>query len=119
MFIDSNLYKCMEFIICFNLGLFFTLFDSALGSVLIVCGLYTVLWGKGKEMKRISQLMPSDIARESEAIEIVVTSKPVDDESGHNNINSNLNVANSEDSSKIGPHDLHDKHKEEQEKQIS
>ncbi|KAK0589949.1 hypothetical protein LWI29_020497 [Acer saccharum] len=32
---------------------------SILGSMLIVCGLYAVLWGKGKEMKKITQLIPS------------------------------------------------------------
>lgn len=29
-----------------------------LGAILIVFGLYIVLWGKGKELKRVSQLMP-------------------------------------------------------------
>lgn len=29
------------------------------GALVIICGLYTVLWGKGKEMKRITQLMPT------------------------------------------------------------
>ncbi|GFS38015.1 nodulin MtN21 /EamA-like transporter family protein [Actinidia rufa] len=32
---------------------------SVLGAVAIVSGLYVVLWGKGKELKRIAQLMPS------------------------------------------------------------
>ncbi|KAL3515581.1 hypothetical protein ACH5RR_022483 [Cinchona calisaya] len=30
-----------------------------LGAFVIICGLYLVLWGKGKEMKRITQLMPT------------------------------------------------------------
>ncbi|KAL3538592.1 hypothetical protein ACH5RR_001958 [Cinchona calisaya] len=32
---------------------------SVLGASVIVCGLYSVLWGKSKEMKRIAQLMPT------------------------------------------------------------
>ncbi|CAK9160440.1 unnamed protein product [Ilex paraguariensis] len=39
---------------------------SVLGAMIIVCGLYVVLWGKGKEMKRIAQLMPSKGSRETE-----------------------------------------------------
>ncbi|KAL9451342.1 hypothetical protein AB3S75_012993 [Citrus x aurantiifolia] len=46
-----------------------------LGATLIGCGLYAVLWGKGKEMKKITQLVPAKINGESsESIEIVVTS---------------------------------------------
>lgn len=29
---------------------------SMLGGLLVVCGLYTVLWGKSKEMKMMTQL---------------------------------------------------------------
>lgn len=32
---------------------------SILGGMLLVCGLYMVLWGKNKEMKTITQLPPS------------------------------------------------------------
>lgn len=43
-----------------------------------MCGLYAVLWGKGKEMKKITQLVPAKINGESsKSIEIVITS-PVD-----------------------------------------
>ncbi|CAN4108041.1 unnamed protein product [Withania somnifera] len=31
---------------------------SILGSIVIVCGLYVVLWGKDKEIKKVSQLVP-------------------------------------------------------------
>ncbi|KDP46086.1 hypothetical protein JCGZ_06597 [Jatropha curcas] len=43
---------------------------SILGATLIVCGLYTVLWGKDTEAKKISQLIPLKI---SEEIEIMST----------------------------------------------
>lgn len=50
--------------------------DSILGAVLIVCGLYAVLWGKGKEMKKITQLAPSNSSRESDdqLMDIVIAS---------------------------------------------
>lgn len=31
-----------------------------MGSVIIVCGLYIVLWGKDKEIKKVSQLVPNE-----------------------------------------------------------
>ncbi|XP_028801005.1 WAT1-related protein At1g25270-like isoform X2 [Neltuma alba] len=46
---------------------------SVIGAVLIVVGLYLVLWGKGKEAKKMNQLVPSDqISQQSTAVEIVV-----------------------------------------------
>lgn len=36
-----------------------------IGSVIIVVGLYVVLWGKSKEIKRLSKLTPSGSANES------------------------------------------------------
>jgi len=50
---------------------------SAIGAVLIVCGLYMVLWGKSKEMKKIAQLVPSKNTQEAEAIQVVVMSTPI------------------------------------------
>ncbi|KAG6651960.1 hypothetical protein CIPAW_06G150000 [Carya illinoinensis] len=47
---------------------------SILGAVLIVCGLYAVLWGKGKEMKEIYKLEPSESPQQSELIDIIVKS---------------------------------------------
>lgn len=48
-----------------------------IGAITIVCGLYAVLWGKGKEMKRIAQLMPEVSSGDSsKPIEIVITSSP-------------------------------------------
>ncbi|TKY53364.1 WAT1-related protein [Spatholobus suberectus] len=51
---------------------------SVLGAVLIVFGLYVVLWGKSKEMKKKSQLEPSEITNESENVEAVAMSMPGD-----------------------------------------
>jgi hypothetical protein len=48
---------------------------SLIGAVLIVCGLYMVLWGKSKELKKIAQLATSKIAQETEDIEVVVMPK--------------------------------------------
>ncbi|GLT41953.1 hypothetical protein SLA2020_159780 [Shorea laevis] len=47
---------------------------SVLGAVLIVLGLYIVLWGKGKELKKMTQLMPSTSPQITEPTEITVTS---------------------------------------------
>ncbi|KAI6678637.1 hypothetical protein NL676_039433 [Syzygium grande] len=47
---------------------------SILGSGLIVLGLYTVLWGKRKENKKMNHLVPSSNPNESESVEIFVAS---------------------------------------------
>ncbi|KAE9591874.1 hypothetical protein Lal_00038768 [Lupinus albus] len=52
---------------------------SVLGAVLIVCGLYMVLWGKRKEMKNMTQLVPSEIVKDTEAVEVIVMSTPIID----------------------------------------
>ncbi|CAL5183151.1 unnamed protein product [Lathyrus oleraceus] len=60
---------------------------SIIGAVLIVCGLYAVVWGKSKEMKKKNQLAPSQSTDEIDPVEIVV--KPVvEDKSNHSNNNS-------------------------------
>ncbi|KAF8411629.1 hypothetical protein HHK36_004187 [Tetracentron sinense] len=64
---------------------------SVLGSVLVVCGLYAVLWGKGKEMKRMTQLMPSKSSSELQGIEVVVTSGST---TANNNSNTNSPISN-------------------------
>ncbi|XP_059654739.1 WAT1-related protein At1g68170-like [Cornus florida] len=62
---------------------------SVLGAVVIVFGLYVVLWGKGKEMKRNAQLMPSRSSNEAERIDIILQSS-----SENNNIdNKNDNIS--------------------------
>lgn len=51
---------------------------SVLGAILIVGGLYTVLWGKSKDIKMIIQSVPTSFEEEcSESLEIVTT--PSDD----------------------------------------
>ncbi|KAJ4847382.1 hypothetical protein Tsubulata_018022 [Turnera subulata] len=46
---------------------------SIIGAALIVCGLYMVLWGKSKEIKKQNQLVPSKSSREAEMINVVIT----------------------------------------------
>ncbi|GAU43320.1 hypothetical protein TSUD_390200 [Trifolium subterraneum] len=45
---------------------------TIIGAVLIVCGLYTVVWGKSKEKKKNNQLVPSKSSNEIGTVEIVV-----------------------------------------------
>ncbi|KAL5857295.1 hypothetical protein ACOSQ3_004753 [Xanthoceras sorbifolium] len=80
---------------------------SILGAMLIVCGLYVVLWGKGKEMKKITQLVPSKHSIESQSIEIVTTS-PIDHHNCSNN-NKNINVSERDTS----PQQIEEKSEEE------
>ncbi|MCD7453116.1 hypothetical protein HAX54_019774 [Datura stramonium] len=41
---------------------------SVLGSIVIVCGLYVVLWGKDKEIKNVSQLVPEEVDIKSSSV---------------------------------------------------
>ncbi|WVY95268.1 hypothetical protein V8G54_034356 [Vigna mungo] len=50
---------------------------SVMGAVLIVMGLYMVLWGKSKEMKRVSDL---ETTPEIEEIEVVVRCRATEDD---------------------------------------
>lgn len=65
--------------------------DSVLGGILIISGLYVVLWGKSKEMKKINNvssdqeqpapaaLLPSSTRpQESQLIEVVATTRVLD-----------------------------------------
>ncbi|CAM8901406.1 unnamed protein product [Rhodiola kirilowii] len=45
---------------------------SVLGAVLIVAGLYVVLWGKGKEVKKLNQLVPGDTGEYEDRISIEI-----------------------------------------------
>ncbi|XVF68087.1 hypothetical protein PTKIN_Ptkin10aG0175000 [Pterospermum kingtungense] len=67
---------------------------SVIGAVLIVTGLYVVLWGKGQEMKKKNQLVPST-SSDNGAIEIVVTSSE-----NNISINKDDNILSSKDSPK-------------------
>ncbi|KAJ4847367.1 hypothetical protein Tsubulata_018009 [Turnera subulata] len=46
---------------------------SVLGAVLIVCGLYMVLWGKSKEAKEKHPLTPKNSIPQSEQIEVITS----------------------------------------------
>ncbi|XP_061364552.1 WAT1-related protein At1g68170-like [Gastrolobium bilobum] len=84
-----------------------------IGAVLIVCGLYVVLWGKSKEMQKKNQLVPSQSPHESNTVEIVVRSS-IEDKSNHNNNNTHDNAANvvrdNEDLSADNGHEEHGAH---------
>ncbi|XP_019424688.1 PREDICTED: WAT1-related protein At1g25270-like [Lupinus angustifolius] len=56
---------------------------SIIGAVLIVCGLYLVLWGKSQEIKKMNQLVPSQSPHQSDTVDIIV----LEDKSNHNNNN--------------------------------
>ncbi|KAK4793464.1 hypothetical protein SAY86_023899 [Trapa natans] len=50
---------------------------SVLGATLIVCGLYAVLWGKGKEHKMMNNVLPSKVSIEPEpTVSVVIASAP-------------------------------------------
>jgi hypothetical protein len=65
---------------------------SIIGSVLIVCGLYAVVWGKSKEIKKNNQLVPSQSSNEFDTVEIVVR-HVVDDKRNHNSNNGHGNTS--------------------------
>lgn len=48
---------------------------SVIGGVFIILGLYIVLWGKAKEMKRAARLVVPDVSNnDSKRIDVVITS---------------------------------------------
>ncbi|KAG5154765.1 hypothetical protein JHK82_012734 [Glycine max] len=53
---------------------------SVMGAMLIVGGLYMVLWGKSKEMKKANLSVSSEINQEHEATEVVVMSTTINDD---------------------------------------
>ncbi|XP_027347580.1 WAT1-related protein At1g25270-like [Abrus precatorius] len=52
---------------------------SVIGAFLIVCGVYMVLWGKSKEMKKVNHLVTSEITQEHDATEVVMPTTTNDD----------------------------------------
>ncbi|XP_045817799.1 WAT1-related protein At1g68170-like [Trifolium pratense] len=48
---------------------------TIIGAMLIVCGLYVVLWGKSEEMKKKNQLVPSQSSNKFGTVDIVVEDK--------------------------------------------
>ncbi|XWS55191.1 hypothetical protein CRYUN_Cryun10bG0153400 [Craigia yunnanensis] len=69
---------------------------SVIGAVLIVIGLYGVLWGKGKEMKKMNQLVPSvTSSQKNGSIQIIVTSSSEHNTSINNNDNSIVAIKDS------------------------
>ncbi|XP_027338079.1 WAT1-related protein At1g25270-like [Abrus precatorius] len=84
---------------------------SVIGAVLIVIGLYMVLWGKSKEIKRVTHL---EITPEFQEIEVVVASNAVDHDKGNcNNNNSHTNsgsnsVDKDDDNSSKSEHKVQD-----------
>lgn len=67
---------------------------SVLGAITIVCGLYAVLWGKGKEMKRIAQLMPEVSSEDSsKAVDFVIISSTGASENHKNAVCDNNNMS--------------------------
>jgi len=90
---------------------------SIIGAVLIVCGLYAVVWGKSKEMKKKNQLVPSQKPHEFDPVEIVVRSIE-EDKSNHNNNNhgNTLQVVKDNEDSQADEHEQQSQHVESQEK---
>ncbi|XP_044462788.1 WAT1-related protein At1g25270-like [Mangifera indica] len=73
---------------------------SILGATLIVCGLYSVLWGKGKEMKKATQLVPFKDFGESESVEVEVVINSNNDQTCNTNHNIISNMGDADISSK-------------------
>ncbi|KAL9321435.1 hypothetical protein ACSQ67_013274 [Phaseolus vulgaris] len=73
---------------------------SIIGSVMIICGLYMVLWGKSKEMRK-NERIPSESTDKFDTVEIMV--KPgVEDKSNNILVNAVNGVGDNEDSWKNG-----------------
>ncbi|CAK8530251.1 unnamed protein product [Lathyrus sativus] len=75
---------------------------SIIGAMLIVCGLYAVVWGKSKEMKKKNQLAPSQSIDKVDTVEIVV--RPVVEAKSKHSNSSNSHVINDNDDSQKHEH---------------
>ncbi|GAU43319.1 hypothetical protein TSUD_390180 [Trifolium subterraneum] len=78
---------------------------SVIGAVLIMIGLYMVLWGKSKEMKKVTHLEIT--TEEIDEIKVVVMPTTVDPEN-INSTNSNNNHTNSKSNNIVGKIHEHD-----------
>uniref|UniRef100_A0A0A0LID6 WAT1-related protein n=1 Tax=Cucumis sativus TaxID=3659 RepID=A0A0A0LID6_CUCSA len=67
---------------------------SVVGAMLIVCGLYMVLWGKSKEMNKCLQLTPSESIGQLELKDIAVTTPNPLNETHIQDINANKSIIN-------------------------
>lgn len=77
---------------------------SVVGTILIMIGLYGVLWGKGKEITKMSKLMPSmSHSDRDEVIEIITVN---DKESESNKANGMVNDSSTPPSGKMGKDDI-------------
>ncbi|XP_057430672.1 WAT1-related protein At1g68170-like [Lotus japonicus] len=76
-----------------------------IGAVLIVCGLYAVLWGKSEEMKKRNQLVPTTQSphhESNDAVEIVVRSGVVEDKSNLSSQDNGVQVVRDNEDSPDG-----------------
>ena len=77
---------------------------SVVGTILIMIGLYGVLWGKGKEIKKMRKLVPSmSHSDRDEVIEIITVN---DKESESNKANGMVNDSSTPPSGKMGKEDI-------------
>ncbi|PRQ20108.1 putative EamA domain-containing protein [Rosa chinensis] len=70
---------------------------SILGASLIICGLYVLLWGKSKEMKkpmRVEPVLETPRPSETQAIEIVTSTSPIEPSVNTSTENDNNNNTN-------------------------
>lgn len=79
-----------------------------------MCGLYAVLWGKRKEMNKITQLVPANTSAEDsdQSLEIVITS-PTD-----HRVTPKKNIKEEKDESGIREIEVSTKENEEKRKKI-
>lgn len=53
--------------------------------MLIVCGLYVVLWGKSKEMKKKNQLVPAQSPHDNESNTVEIVVRPAQEDKSNRN----------------------------------